>query len=95
MAGVQLYQVSHDGHTNEHGHAAIAKLAAAHLGISRKHHRLNRMLQRMHECLNRVMVRWPEFDRHFEMGTGSMKRLSAGHPKHCMPEFKREAVRNA
>lgn len=29
--GVQPYQVSHDGHPNEHGHAAIAKLVAAHL----------------------------------------------------------------
>jgi lysophospholipase L1-like esterase len=31
MTGVQPYQVSHDGHPNEHGHAAIAKLVAAHL----------------------------------------------------------------
>jgi hypothetical protein len=33
MAGVQPYQVSHDGHPNEHGHAAIAKLVAAHLAL--------------------------------------------------------------
>jgi hypothetical protein len=31
MRGVQPYQVSHDGHINEHGHAAIAKLVAAYL----------------------------------------------------------------
>jgi hypothetical protein len=29
--GIQPYQVSQDGHPNEHGHKAIAKLIAAHL----------------------------------------------------------------
>ncbi len=31
-AGIQPYQVSQDGHPNRHGHRAIAKLVAAHLG---------------------------------------------------------------
>ncbi len=31
MSGGQPYQVSYDGHPNEHGHMAIAKLVAAHL----------------------------------------------------------------
>ena len=29
--GIQPYQVSHDGHPNEHGHKAIANLVALHL----------------------------------------------------------------
>ena len=29
--GIQPYRVSHDGHPNEHGHQAIAKLVAVHL----------------------------------------------------------------
>ncbi|OQW32791.1 MAG: hypothetical protein A4E19_05385 [Nitrospira sp. SG-bin1] len=36
MTGVQPYQVSHDGHPNEHGHAAIAKLVAAHLASPKR-----------------------------------------------------------
>ncbi|MDF0673148.1 MAG: hypothetical protein P0120_02225 [Nitrospira sp.] len=35
MTGVQPYQVSHDGHPNEHGHRAIAKLLAQHLESSK------------------------------------------------------------
>lgn len=35
MTGVQPYQVSHDGHPNEHGHTAIAKLVAAYLASSK------------------------------------------------------------
>jgi hypothetical protein len=31
--GIQPYQVSRDGHPNEHGHKAIAKLVAAHLEL--------------------------------------------------------------
>ena len=33
--GIQPYQVSHDGHPNEHGHKAIAKLVAARLESSK------------------------------------------------------------
>lgn len=33
--GIQPYQVSHDGHPNEHGHKAIAKLVAARLASSK------------------------------------------------------------
>lgn len=31
VTGIQPYQVSHDGHPNEHGHRAIGKLVAAYL----------------------------------------------------------------
>jgi len=33
--GIQPYQVSQDGHPNEHGHTAIAKFVAAHLEFSK------------------------------------------------------------
>ncbi len=33
--GIQPYQVSHDGHPNEHGHKDIAKLVAARLELSK------------------------------------------------------------
>lgn len=36
--GIQPYGVSHDGHPNEHGHKAIAKLVAAHLELSKTSH---------------------------------------------------------
>lgn len=35
MTGAQPYQVSHDGHPNEQGHKAIAKLVASHLASSK------------------------------------------------------------